>query len=69
LPGTWTGFGPRPPHAIAAYRCNKPDPANIHVEQCQRTGPTLTVLVYPSGELTSAQVAAATDDIWRSVSG
>jgi hypothetical protein len=48
---------------------NKPDPANIHVEQCQRTGPTLTVLVYPSGELTSAQVAAATDDIWRSVSG
>ena len=48
---------------------NKPDPANIHVELCQRTGPTLTVLVYPSGELTSAQVAAATDDIWRSVSG
>lgn len=48
---------------------NKPDPDDIRVEQCQRTGSALTVVVFPSGELTSAQVAAAVDDIWRSASG
>lgn len=46
-----------------------PDPAEVRVQQCQRTGPGLTVVILPTGQPTPAQVASAVDGIWRSIAG
>lgn len=45
-----------------------PDPDDVRVLQCQRTGQDLTVVIFPSGDLTATQVAGAVDGIWAAAS-
>jgi len=47
------------------------DPAGIKPVQCQRTGPALTIIFYPSGDVTvqDAAAAAAAGALWDAASG